>query len=701
MWTFRLRLWSKRDSRFSLLDHAPLLPVVVSLMVGIFVSWGLRDWPPATAGAWFVSFLLFVAGTLLLLWKTRGPSLWLSLLCCFAVISFGGCIHKWQLRQAEVDWGEAEDGRVGRVEKVVKVKPRLLTLDVETATPDGKRNVTVRAFLRDTLPAKVMPGDRILFYGRIRSPQAPRNPGEFDYGNYLRHQGISGTVYCDSMRWRLLHKREAGSVQRWFLHRRESLLTLYRENFEAENFAVLSALSLGDKRAIDAETQRIYSETGAGHVLALSGLHLSILFGVFQILFLNYVRRRWLYVLVSLAGILFLWSFVLLAGSPISLVRAAVMFSICMICKCLYRDGSSFNNLAVAALLLLLCSPRSLFDVGFQLSFTAVFSILILHRKVWGRVDTASWHGFARRFYEFLTISISAQIGTLPLLAYYFHQVPIYALLINFVVIPATYLLLCGALLFFLFPFLREWVAAALDIVLSTQLCILDGVSHWQGAVWQFFPTIGQVVLSYVLVVFLFNLLKTHRSQLRSWALACVAAFFWTLYEAHSERPHHPAFYIYDVKRYPAVHYVASPQSTYLWGNRPDSALLRISEDTKTWWRQCGWSEPQLLRDTVFQDNRVATVPLCASFGEMRVAMICESVRRKSVNVPLQVDILLMARGSCDSLHYALRLFRPREVVLDASLGEFYRDCYLKECSARQIPCYDIAERGVYVRTNF
>ena len=227
----------------------------------------------------------------------------------------------------------------------------------------------------------------------------------------------------------------------YFLNQRGMLLDrLADSGVDGDAYAVVAAMALGDKSALTHEIRDTYSVSGASHVLALSGLHLGIIYGL---LWLLLPHRRW--PAVSQTVILIaIWLYVLLVGMPVSVVRSAVMLTVYGILSIAHRNKMSVNALAFTAIVMLLWNPEWLFDIGFQLSFMAVLAIL-LFVPVFEDMFSAQYlqeHRWIRRVWGLTAVSVSAQIGVAPLIAYYFGRLSTYFLLTNFIVLPAAYLIL-------------------------------------------------------------------------------------------------------------------------------------------------------------------------------------------------------------------------------------------------------------------
>lgn len=226
---------------------------------------------------------------------------------------------------------------------------------------------------------------------------------------------------------------------------------LQEHGLEGRSLSITSALLLGQKEQLDRETRKLFSRIGAGHLLALSGLHLGIIFSVFYLLGIKqmlYSRWGW-YWLPPLLCIL--WGFAFIAGLPVSLVRATLMMSLFLIGILSGSHSPSIHHLAISALIILIISPNSLFDIGFQFSFLTVMFILMMYPICLSFCPKGN--SIKKYIWEIMAVSAIAQIGTLPLGIYYFHCFSPLGILLNIVLIPLVTLILYLALFTLLFPF--------------------------------------------------------------------------------------------------------------------------------------------------------------------------------------------------------------------------------------------------------
>ena len=282
----------------------------------------------------------------------------------------------------------------------------------------------------------------------------------------------------------------------YFLHQRSKLLERFSDNgIDGDAYAVLAAMSLGDKSALSRDVKDTYSVSGASHVLALSGLHLGI---IYMLLSMFLPRRRWP-ALSQLLIVLMIWAFVFLVGMSVSVVRSAVMLTLYGLLSIGNREKMSINALAFTAIAMLMWNPAWLFDVGFQMSFMAVLAIL-LFVPLFDDVFPAEYlmeHRWLKWAWGMVAVSCSAQLGVAPLIAFYFGRFSTYFLLTNFIVVPAAMLILWLSIVVLVFPSLAYLLLYIVNILNA----ILLRITAIPGAsIDGLHPSVLQVVLIYILI---------------------------------------------------------------------------------------------------------------------------------------------------------------------------------------------------------
>ncbi|MEL7161008.1 MAG: ComEC/Rec2 family competence protein [Bacteroidota bacterium] len=477
----------------------PLVPVVVACGLGIWTADRLGYQPPTywllAAGITGLSATLTVLFRSALRWPSRLGSLLILLTCFFLA---GWRTHAGYL-PAKADFfatqAQAGDLLAGRIESI-RPGQKNLRLEVSVAhllnDSTGDRSVRggLLVYLPPTLAAgQLRAGDELVFRGQIRPLRPPPNPYVFDLSAYWARQGIYHQVFLRTdTDWETSGRKGSGlaaTAARW----RRAWFRTFQEHLTGDELAVAAALVMGKRDGISQEVKSAYADTGAIHVLAVSGLHVGIIFLIVRTLFGRVFRlekSRGGRIALALISTLAVWVFALVSGFSTSVFRAAIMFTVVAVAGLGKRRVDIFNTLAVAALIILWRDPQELFQVGFQLSFTAIIGIVLFTRKFnqlvyWpARILRSAWSAMAA--------STGAQLGTLPLSLYHFGRFPTYFLLSGTVVIISAFAAMFSGLL-------HGLVAVLFPAVGSLTGALLGGIIQLQNAFIFYFQRLPYALL--------------------------------------------------------------------------------------------------------------------------------------------------------------------------------------------------------------
>lgn len=360
--------------------------------------------------------------------------------------------------------------------KTVRTQACLVWYNDTLGVHSIEKNV-ILYFTKDSLSLTLTQGDSLLIKGHL-SHSNRGNPYEYDYDQWLAEHGLSGIMFVNSDAWTknghttlYNYKAVAERCRFWFINK------LHDCGLDEDELGIAAAMVVGERNVLSYETRFPYSAAGVSHVLAVSGLHTGIVFGAIMLLLTGFGaapllykqrRRRWI---VSIIGISFIWFYVLLTGLSPSVTRAALMISILYIGSATGRLQSSANTLAAAAFINLLIEPKALFSVSFQLSYAAVIGILLFYKYIVNLLKVKNFIG--RAIWELTSISIAAQLGTLPLTLWYFEQTSNYFVLANIFVIPLATLIIYSAAIFAIFA------ATPLGVYLSYPVKYLITAMNW------------------------------------------------------------------------------------------------------------------------------------------------------------------------------------------------------------------------------
>ena len=344
-------------------------------------------------------------------------------------------------------------------------------------------------------------GDKIASNFTIQAVPSSKNPHSFDYAQYLFNQGISGSVYLDTIIHLPANINLINTCKQALEFSRQAILMQLSQCIpDLEQLAIAQALLIGHKGTITPELRANFQKSGAMHVLAVSGLHVGIIYILIsQLLFFlpNKSLRK------SILMILGISCYALLTGASPSVMRAALMFSLLRIGIASKRHINIYNILAASACLLTLWNPFIILNVGFQLSYAALLSILYFYKKIYLLYISSNW--LIDKFWQLSAVSIAAQIGTLPLTLFYFHQFPNYFLLSNFIAIPlATLIVYLGiaTIAMAYIPSIQSILAKGLFITLKGLIVSLDWIADLPFALSQGWNiSVLEVIMLYSIIL--------------------------------------------------------------------------------------------------------------------------------------------------------------------------------------------------------
>ena len=691
----------------------PFLPGVVlgRLLWGRAEAFaGLGPWLSVVALC--VGAVCVVAGACSFLRKGDRPVSHLFFGCsAFLFIFFFGVWRSFEAWR-QVQGAEWPEGRFAfRAVLLETPKPSARTVGAEALLCGGGNRMGAGgrkvwlSFPRDSLSRALRVGDEVWCRAQVRKPVNRGNPEEFDYVEYLSVQGISGRAFVRRGDWAVRPGGGAcvAGLPLWTAWRvgalqwREKVVEVYREaGLRGEDLEFFAALTLGDQSGLSDELKEVYAGVGVSHVLALSGMHLTFLMGMLNVLLLNYCRsRRWRAVGVVLA-LLLIWGYTFLSGLPPSLVRATVMYSLMLAGSLLGRAGFSINSLALAAMLMLCVDPLLSYDVGFQLSFLAMAGILALCPRFLDLpLARRPWVGWV---VQSLLVSFAAQLFTIPLVAYRFGTFAPYSALATLLVSPVTALLIYGmpVLLFSaLLGLGSEAVSAAIGFLEACQNGCLRLMMKWPGAVvhtdWGLcFTSLCYVALGvWVIQPFRYKAMRWKVGM--AGAIGLFAAFHVCRWAGRVR----PEVVFYNQPSCPAVHVIYSSSSSYLFTVARDSVRERMAYVAESFWQKKLTAAPLWVAGDFCDDAVAARQGLVRVRGGVSFLLLADNRwDGMAAKERADVDYLYVCRGFTGDLQSLSRLFRPRRVVLDASLWDSDRRRHAAVCRALGWPVYDMREEG-------
>jgi len=556
----------------------------------------------------------------------------------------------------------------------------------------------------DSLSATLAYGNQLLFRSRIESIKAPLNPAAFDACDYYHPQQIYHQTYIPSEKWSMLAEKEGHPF--WYLvyacqQRMVDLLDNYIRG--PNEMAVAAALILGAKDQLDHSIRNAYADTGAMHVLAVSGLHVGIiaflLIFLLDLIGLSKRKSRWGRTIILLS---FLWVFALISGASPSVLRACTMFSFVIVGQALDYKINIYNALAASAFFLLCINPYMLQSVGFQLSYLALGGIVFFHPRIYKLLyfenKLADW------IWSGLAVSLAAQIATLPIGLYYFHQFPVYFWLSGVVVTAAaTAVLSMGLMLLFLawIPFLGQAIGWVLEWALWLMNSLIFAIQKLPMAVWEGFWLEYWAMWAWYLVIGGFTYLLIKR-QLK-WAFVPLGMLL--ILGGHYsyqkiQQNQQELLVVYNVRKHSVVSVVHGQQAYNFKSPETSQKSLRYAQQNHYW--SLGVNQPKeyLLTDTIVRANSHYYLGGKAQVGKQRLFIFGEEQARQTSYNPLEMDyVLLQGNPKMKDIRAIGELCIFDTLIFDASSAYWNRKRWKKQCEQWGIDYWDTTTDGALVVT--
>lgn len=552
-------------------------------------------------------------------------------------------------------------------------------------------------------PYELTYGDRLLVKGAPQPVAAAPNPNQFDYSAYLANRNILYRQFLQAHEYLKLGSEPGNPVLYLSIRWRRQLERVLREKIPSHReYAISSALILGVTDDLDNAIKSAYINTGTMHVLSVSGLHVGLIYGVIMLVLVHFKRTPRQRLLAAIVAILALWFYAFMTGLSPSVLRSVVMFTLVTVALASKRRTNIYNTLAIAAFALLLYNPYFLLEVGFQLSFLAVLGIVYLQPRFYRLLLFDKW--LPDKIWILLTVSLAAQLITLPLGLLYFHQFPVYFWLANMVVVPLSTLALytglaalalvwipvAGPLLFKL-HFGVIWCMNELNTGLTRlPLALINGIDI----------SLLQTILLYVLLLLFILFLSL--KKLRYLALATVVVAILAGQEVAEvlQQKQQQTLAIYNVRRATGIALVQGQQATML----ADSALLH-DEGNYTFniqphlWH-LGVQQPQLvsLNETPARGSAMTALP------DSNQLVVWQGLRLLILSHPfglqpksrLSLDYILL-RNNVRLKPEELQSYISPKVILDVSNSPWYRQQMHRQLDTLGIAYYDVADSGAFV----
>lgn len=529
-----------------------------------------------------------------------------------------------------------------------------------------------------------LPVDAILMsFGHIQNIQAPLNPHQFDYSKYLKNHHIYHQVYLNSNSYSILSESPTTIYGYADNLRRRINIKLEEAGFNSVTIQMINALLLGQKQDIDPDIYNSYINVGTVHILAVSGLHVGIILLILTWLFkpLLYLKFGRL-IRVSLI-LLLLWGFAFVAGLSPSVTRAVTMFSLVSFAMHLKRETNIFNTLITSAFILLLINPNFLFEVGFQLSYSAVLSIVLFQPSI-----CSIWkpkYKLTNYLWQIFGVTLAAQLGVAPLSLFYFHQFPGLFFVSNLVVVPLLGLILGLGLLVIilsLFNIIPAFLVKVFEQIIHQLNSFITWVAQFESFLLKDISFDKfQLVLSFMLISSFYWVLKSKQFRWASLFLTLVICLqFYNIHLNQSETS--DLFIVFNKSRHSIVGKQKN-NSLMVHSSLTDS-ILQSEKFINNYMLSERIQELETKASEVVYQHRALTILAIDSTGVYE-------------GLSFNPDVVLLSHSPKINLERMIKTLKPKSIVADASNYKSYVNRWNQTCKKENTIFHYTAKDGAYI----
>lgn len=668
-----------------------IIKFTICLILGIIIGY-LTNIPLSIIITSTVLLLLGLLIFYLIARKQFIKSIWFGILAFLVMISVGILTtsfhnqqnfsnHYTQAISAESDSLKTITFRIREVLKPGNYYDKYVIdlLEIDNKKTSGKTLLNIQ---KDTLQAPLKVDDVYVSRTDFKNLIHPLNPHQFDYKSYLKKKYIYHQLFTTNESLLPVEsntKTLFGFADNIREHINKKLKPYH---FKPDELAIINALLLGQRQDISEEVYTSYTNAGAIHILAVSGLHVGIILLILSFIFKPLERFKHGKLIKTILLVSMLWSFALIAGLSASVTRAVTMFSIVAIALNLKRPTNIYNTLSISMFVILLFKPLFLFDVGFQLSYLAVFAIVAIDPFLYNlwkpkyKALDIYWHTF--------TITISAQFGIIPVSLYYFHQFPGLFFISNLVIIPFLGLILGLGILVILLAVLNILPQFGADIygyIIGVMNNFVGWVSKQEAFLLKDIAfSLLYVLVSYILIIAFVRLIfKRNYSNLKLFLIAILLV---------------QGAFIYNEFSKPSNEFIVFHKSRYsLLGNTTNNKIV-VANDFDSIVK----SKNKIIKDYVV-GNHIETVVGHAIQPIYQLNdkhfFIVDSLGIYNIK-SLKPEFVLLRQSPKINLNRLIDSINPKQIIADGSNYKSYIERWELICKKRKIPFHQTSKKGAF-----
>lgn len=548
-------------------------------------------------------------------------------------------------------------------------------------------------FLKDTTKPVLTYGTQLIVTDHLTEIENANNPGGFNYREYCLFQHIYYQSFLKVSTYKVLNTTSTTYLGSLIIKTRIAILNILHKNISnAEELSVAEALLIGFRDDLDKDLLQAYNNTGVIHIIIISGLRMGMIYSMLIFLFSPFKNRKWTLFVKPIVILLILWGFCLIAGAAASATRSTVMFSFILLGESINRRTNIYNNLALSALIVLFINPFSLWDAGFQLSYAAVLSILIFYKHI------HNWCYFKNKLLGFVwslsAVTISAQILTLPLILFHFHQLPTLFLFTNVLAVPFSCVILYAELLLVIIsplPFVANLMGQFVGWMLGIMNTFISNVNSLSFSVWgNIHVSIPQVLLLYGFIIGIAGWLFYKKQQ---WFLS--GLLFFLIFSGYNAidfiiKSMQQKLIVYNISQHSAIDIIDGTSYIFVGDNALKEENFLSNFHLKPARILNRTSIANTLSDVLFNQNIIKS-------KNKTILIINQSIANYTVpEQKLQFDAIILTNNPNIHIKDLTALFICNLYVFDASSPTYKIKNWVSDAVAERLNYFSVIEKGAF-----
>ncbi len=537
-------------------------------------------------------------------------------------------------------------------------------------------------------------GDIVLIKGQPRELESAFNPHEFNFKEFLRFKNTYHQQFVKGGDWWLVSRsKDKGFL--FYAHRARGWSVAVIKKFisSPREQAIVTALVLGVTDGLDTDLLNAYAASGAMHVLAVSGLHVSIIYGILLFFFKPLGKSNTAQWAVAVLSLLLLWGYSFVTGLSPSVLRAVTMFSFVAVAKPVGRSTNIYNTLAASAFCLLLYDPYLIMSVGFQLSYLAVLGIVYMQRPIFNLWEARS--AFMNWAWQLSCVSIAAQISTFAIGFYYFHQFPVYFLVANLFIIPGSFVVLVGGILLLIvspLSFFASWLGTGLEWfvkILNEGIFTVEKIPF--SLISDVYISATQCYLLFVVVLIGLLLIQFRKFSLIVMIFIAIVLFSLISWQHLFIDISKSNWIVYRIQGHSAMEWSENGHSFFI----ADSAFLNDKKNIKFHLQSNRLANG--INEVYSNDSLPHVSNGCQLYQHSGKKFLWIANQKFKLPAKLAVDYLIISNNSVGSISKLKGHVQFKKLILDGSNSYRYCERLEKEALSLPVICYSVLKNGAFV----